>query len=590
MINFGRFIDKKNSQGTGALSSPIRIYILFLLFALAFILLISRLIWVQLIQGSKYADEAENTQIFETTIYAKRGSIYDRNGELIASSVDAKSIYANPQEITDAQKTADILYKYLGKEQKRSKKDYVELISQDKLSFVYIKRAFDDDKAQKLKDELDKADLKGIYFLDDAKRVYPSNSVGSQVIGSVSYNDKDVLEGNSGLELQYEDLLCGTNGKKKIEYGATGTPIATDDNEITPATDGEDIMISVDIRLQEYVEKRLKKAVKKNDAQGGSVTVLDAKTGEIYAAASYSKQKDAKTKKVSYTQDVGKIWSFSDAYEPGSTFKAITACSILENSKVDIDTKFNVPDSIKVYDRNVNDSHEHDTEKMTFKQIIAQSSNVGTVLASRKVKLSDLYKTYKSFGFTKTPNTDFPGVASGTIEEPKDWDGVQAANITFGQGLTVTGLQLLRAYAAIEQDGLMTTPHFLIDLPHNSQKAAELLETYKQTQSVEDKKVCKKVTKLLRSVVTSGTGKLASISGYKVVGKTGTAEVVDSTGVYEKNKYNVSFAGWLEGSSSDLVCLVTVQKPESGADGAAACAPVFADIMSFAIDRYQINP
>ncbi len=590
MVNYNNYNSNKNEHGILNLFFGNRVFFLLLIFALVFIILIARLAWVQLVCGSKYSDEAYSSQVPETTIVAKRGSIYDRNGELLASSVDAKSVYANPQEITDATKTAEILYKYFGKEQQRKVDDYLELISQEDLSFVYIKRSYDEDKAEKLKKELESANLEGIHFLDDTNRVYPSDSVGSQVVGSVSYNSEDVLEGNSGLELQYEDLLCGTNGTKKVEYGANGIPIATDDNEITPAQDGEDIMISLDIRLQEYVEKRLKKAVKANDAEGGSVTIVDAKTGEIYAAASYTKQTDKKTKKVSYTQDVGKIWSFSDTYEPGSTFKAITACSVFANTSVTAKTKFSVPDSLKVYDHKINDSHEHDTVRMTFKQIIAESSNVGTVLAARKAKLSELYDTYKSFGFTKAPNTDFPGVTSGTVEESKDWDGVQAANVTFGQGLTVTGLQLVRAYGAIEQDGKMATPHFLIDLPHDSEKASELLEKYEKTQTVEDKKVCKKVTKLLRSVVTSGTGKSAAIDGYKVVGKTGTAEVADETGSYAKDQYNVSFAGWLEGSSSDLVCLVTVQKPGNGADGAAACGPVFADIMSFAIDRYQINP
>lgn len=583
-------VQGNSSKGQTGKERISRDFSLILLFALALALVIFALIWVQLIKGSTYAQEAYESQVPETVIVAKRGTIYDRNGEVLASSTNAKSIYANPAEINNAQQIATILEKHLGKQQERTSADYLKLIEQKNLTFIYIKRACDEKIAEALKKDLDEAKLEGIHYLSDTKRVYPNDSAGSQIIGNLTYNEKDTLQGNCGIELQYESLLAGKNGTKQVEYGADGTPVATSNNEITPAQDGEDIMISLDIRLQEYAEKRLKKAVKKNGAQGGSITVLDAKTGEIYAAASYTKSKNSKTKKTEYIQDVGKVWSFADVYEPGSTFKAITACSVFEHSNVTESTKFNVPGRLKVYDHNVTDSHEHGTQRMTFKSIIAQSSNIGTVLAARKVSLSDLYETYKNFGFTQAPKTDFPGVNSGTVEEPKDWDGVQAANVTFGQGLTVTGLQLVRAYGAIEQDGKMMVPHFLIDLPHNSEKAAELLQQYKTAQTVEDKKVCKRVTKLLRAVVTSGTGKSAAIKGYKVVGKTGTAEVADNTGSYAKGKYNVSFAGWLEGSSSDLVCLVTVEKPNNGADGAGACGPVFADVMSFAIDRYQINP
>lgn len=590
MAYLGNLLKRKNADSETVKKLGSRDFFLLFVFGCIFLFITFALVWVQLIKGPTYAEEAYKNQVPATTILAKRGTIYDRNGEVLASSMDAKSVYANPQEINDASKIAEILYKYFGKQQKRKKTDYIELITQKKLTFVYIKRAFDQDKADKLKNELESANLEGIYFLDDTVRVYPNKATGSQVIGTLSYNDNDVLEGNSGLELQYESLLAGKNGVKQVEYGADGTPVATNNNEVQAAEDGEDIMISLDIRLQEYAEKKLKKAVKDNDAQGGSVTVLDAKTGEIYAASSYTKNKDKKTNKTSYTQDAGKIWSFSDAYEPGSTFKAITACSVLANSKVNANTKFKVPYSLKVYDHTVKDSHDHDTETMSFKDVIAQSSNVGTVLASRKVNLSDLYKTYKAFGFCSTPKTDFPGVSCGIVEKSADWDGVQAANVTFGQGLTVTGLQLVRAYAAIEQNGKMYTPHFLIDTPHDSKKAANLMKKYSKSKKVEDKKVCKETTKLLRSVVESGTGQAASIDGYKVVGKTGTAEYADESGTYVKGKYNASFVGWLDGSSSDLVCLVTVEKPENGADGAAACAPVFADVMSYIIDRYQVSP
>lgn len=223
---------------------------------------------------------------------------------------------------------------------------------------------------------------------------------------------------------------------------------------------------------------------------------------------------------------------------------------------------------------------------MTFESIIAESSNIGTVKAARKVSNTTLYKTFKRFGLGDDCGVDFPGVATGILAEGSRWDGVQEANVTFGQGLTVSGMQLIRAFGALQQDGVMHVPHFLVSLPNDEKKSKEVTKEYQKTYQSCKKATADKVTKLLRSVVTKGTGTSAAIKGCKVVGKTGTAEIANSSGGYLKNTYMVSFSGWIEGDDNDLVCLVTMDRPQTEVGGGGVCGPVFAEVMSYATDLY----
>lgn len=555
-----------------------RDYGLLLIFALFCTILIAMLVYVQVVKGAEYGSMAESAHLSETTVAAKRGTIYDRNGEVLASNIDATTIYTDPTMVTDASAVAKVLEEVLGKTYKKDYDDYYALVTKDN-HFTYIQRKADPDLADKLKETLKAAELDGIYYMDDTKRVYPYGDVASQVVGNIDIDGNGI----AGLEMEYDDLVGGTDGEMIVEQGRYGIPISNGSITKTDAVDGSDIVTSLDIKLQEDVEKSLLKRIKKYEAKGGNALVMDASTGEIYAAASYSKNSKGK-----YKLDVGKLSCLTDAYEPGSTFKTVTAASILSNSSVTLKSSFSVPDSLKVYDATITDSHSHSTDSMSFKRIIAESSNVGTVLASRKVSKKKLYKTYSGFGFGTKLATDFPGVASGQLQKSSDWDPVRQANITFGQGLTVTNAQLARAYGAIEQGGTAHVPHFLTSVANDDEKTKELTGTLTETKTVTDKKTCKNITKMLRSVVTDGTGSAAAMDGFKVVGKTGTAEVAEN-GSYGSG-YIVSFCGWLEGSSSDLVCIVSIEKPKTEEGGGPVCGPVFADIMSFAAERYQVNP
>lgn len=566
--------------------------ILLALFGLFLVAIIARLFYVQIVAGGDYADKAATAHTNKITLEAKRGTIYDRNGVVIASDVDATTIYADPQQITDFDGVAQTLADVLGPTTNKTKDDYYKLIDQPDLSFVYILRKADADLASSLKDTLKSQNLTGIHYLSDTKRVYPNGDVGSQLVGNVDVDGNGI----AGLELEYNDLVGGTDGMLETERGSKGLPIPDGEISRTDAVDGKDIVTSIDINLQKKAEEALLPAVQEYNAQGGSVTVMDASTGEIYASCSYAKKSSSSsddsdsdsTSKSKYSLEVGKLWSATDSYEPGSTFKLLTATSILaNNADVNTNTTFTVPGALQVYDATIKDSHEHGTETLSLNDIIAQSSNIGTVLASRTVSSDQLYNTYKTFGIGQNPGTDFPGTTSGSIKDASSWDPVTAANITFGQGVSVTGMQIVRAYGALEQRGTMHTPHFLMSIPNDQAKTDELASPLNTSDSVADASVCNEVVNMMKSVVTDGTGKDAAVDGFTVAGKTGTAEVAKSSGGYG-NGYIVSFGGWLEGSSSNLVCLVTVQQPHTEAGGGEVCGPVFADIMSFAAERYHI--
>ena len=590
-----------------------RDWIILVLFVVFLVAIVANLVYIQVIRGPAYARMAQSSHTTEVSLSARRGTVYDRNGEVIASNVDATTIYVNPQEVTDPERLAAVLAEVLGQDSGKTKEDYLKVIDQPDLSFAYIQRKADSVSAEALKNRLNDEKLKGIHYLDDTKRVYPNGDVGSQIVGVVDIDGKGI----SGLELEYDELLKGVDGSIVFERGMNDIPITNGETSRVETVDGTDIVTSIDINLQKLCEEQLLTTVIDTEAQGGSITVMDAATGEIYSACSYAKKSDEERnaeyeaaekeaaaiaasgqpdaanpfdKLCDYKLEVGKLAPVTDIYEPGSTFKAFTAYSVLaNNANIDENTTYKVPYALEVYDTVITDSHDHPFEDMTLREILADSSNTGTTLVSREVDLAQLYDTYHAFGIGTKTGCDFPGDTAGQLEESKDWDGVQSATVTFGQGLTVTPLQLVRAYGVLEQGGTLVTPHFLTDVPNDAETAQRLMQDLTKRETVADAGVCKEVSEMLTSVVTEGTGEEAAVDGFNVTGKTGTAEIASVYGGYEENAYVMSFCGWLYGSSSDLICLVTVNRPHTNLRAGGLCGPVFSEIMTYATKRYQID-
>jgi cell division protein FtsI (penicillin-binding protein 3) len=534
------------------------------------------------------SEQASQQRTISIVQQPRRGTIYDREGNPLAMSVEATTIYANPRETPEPAKTAYVLAQVLGGQAE----EYREALEQD-TTFVYIRRqadVVDAERLQKAVRELaSKATpaedgsiltlLSGIHFLPDSKRVYPNGQTGAQIIGTVDVDNN----GLSGLELMYDNVLRGTPGSLISEQGKDGTPIPGGVIEQVAPIDGQDIIVSVDIELQQHVEAELARMGEERATDNGNVLVLDGATGEIYAAASLPLYDPNRLTQEAVDAGATELKGISFAYEPGSIFKATTAAAALEEGIMTPADELDVPASLTIGEHTVSDAYERGAQTMSLRTIIAQSSNVGISLVEQQVS-DERYASYlERFGFGQPTHVDYPGESLGLLAPVNEWAEIHAATISFGQGLTVTSLQMASFYGAIANDGLRCQPHFLIDRPqsqtHQDYDSEQIMET----------RTADMLTDMLTSVTTEGTGHAARVEGYAIAGKTGTAEKASEDGSYLADNYIVSFVGFFAESESKLVCITSMDNP-LGAEGNAPTGPLFSEIMQFAATRYMIEP
>lgn len=564
-----------------------RAFVPILIFAALALIVFFRLFYLQVIVAGEYSEQAEEARLVSIDVDARRGTIYDRNGTVLAISVDATTVYCNPSEVNDAGRAAQLLSETLGGQIA----DYLGTLTQSNLSFAYLAQKIDVEVAQDLEAKLDEAQVKGVYFLDDTRREYPNGQVGGQIIGAceIAVDEESGTEyysGISGLEAYYDDILSGTPGRYVAERGQYGVPIPGGVHEDTPAVDGQDIVISLDITLQGYLEERLAQGVADIEGTGGNAVVMDAGTGEIYAAAStpYFNPADRSVVEEGATQ----LKSVTDLLEPGSIFKTVSTLAVLETGTYGPDDEIFCPSYITADGYTISDAHARGDQTMTLRQILDQSSNVGISLAVEEMGFQELYDHIVKYGLHKSTGVDYPGEgeagtdALGYLVPFDEWSRVTGYNVSFGQGISVTPLQMTRFYGAIINDGVACTPHFLITKPQTGENPE-----YATEQIVENTSVLPTMIDMLKTVVTDGTGTAAAIDGFEVAGKTSTAEIYDEeNGGYRKGVYNICFTGFLADSSSQLVCFVGANE----VPGDRVVTPVFKDIMTTAIDRFKITP
>lgn len=543
-----------------------RLSLAFFVFLAIAAVLIVRLVWLSLIAGPTNAEKAVDTRTVSIELPARRGTIYDCNGVILATSVDASTIYCNPYEVTDAAGESAQLAAILG----GSSTDYIDVLSTPDTSFAYIYRKVDIEKGKDIED----LGLDGIYILEDSKRVYPVGQTAGQVIGICDVDGN----GLSGLELYYDDILGGEDGYLRMERGANGYPIAGGLNERVNARDGEDIVISIDLEMQEYLENRLAQAVSDIQGKSGNAILYDGGTGEIVAIASTpylnpSNRDDIK-------EGATELKSVTTAFEPGSIFKTVSASAILEAGVMETTDKVFCPAALPADEYFVTDAHERGDQTMTFREIIQNSSNVGISLSAEKLGFSNLYEAILRYNLNDATGIDYPGESSGFCADVSTWSDIQSYNVSFGQGITVTPLQITRFYGSLVNDGVECTPHLLISKPQTGEVAE-----YKTTQVFKNKDAIAPLTSMLKSVVSDGTGTAAQIEGFTPAGKTGTAEYASEDGSYVLGSYNISFVGFLPNTDSQLVCFVGVTE----VPGDRITTPAFSDIMSYAINYYGIS-
>lgn len=577
---------------------------IFAIFAAVFFL---RLVYLQVIVAGDYSAQAQAQRTSYLTIEPRRGTIYDRNGVVLATSVDATTIYVDPTEVTDINMTAQLLADSLGGQAS----DYLEKVTANNTRYSVIKRKADtsvgDDLQSRVTERVAEAQKQenarakdageqaqtvqsGIHFVTESRREYPNGQVAGQVVGACSIGvdedkNREYYYGICGLEKQYNDVLSGTPGYYEAEYGRSGQAIPGGVHEQVDAVDGQDVVVSIDINLQRDVEEYLTNGCKDLEAASGSAVLMDGSTGEIYAAASLPLFNPADRSEVK--EGAMQLKCVTDLFEPGSIFKSVSTMAILETGTLTPDSELFCPASITADGYTISDAHERGDATFTLREILDQSSNVGISLATEQMGFDELYNHIVKYNLHSTTGVDYPGEgeegtdALGMLAPLEQWSAVQAYNVSFGQGVSVTPLQMTRFYGAIVNSGVECVPHFLLSMPQSG-----YTPVYETEDVIENKDAIGDMQSMLKTVVTDGTGKLAAIDGYNVAGKTSTAEIYDEeNGGYRKNVYNLAFTGFLADSSSKLVCFVGANE----VPGNRVVTPIFKDIMTSAIDRFGIT-
>ena len=530
-----------------------------------------RLFWLQVVDGPRLASEAESRRTNVVTLTARRGTIYDRNGKVLAMSVECQTIYANPKVVENASAVAQVLAQNLG----GVASDYVGDLTAD-TTFRYIKRQVDQDVADKIKQELSDQGLAGIYYLKDSKRVYPYGSTGAQILGFVGSEGT----GLSGLEYYYNDILTGTDGQMIMETGLGGTPIAGGTSEVTEAQNGTDIMLSIDIDLQEEAERIIAEGVETYQSESGSVMVSNPKTGEIYAACS-TPLPDFSNLTDSSSLDLKLV---SQSYEPGSVFKVITTSIGYDLGLYTPDTVYNVPARYTLGDNYVQDDDGRDyAEDMTVRYMLQHSSNPAmALLANEVIGPKRFAEGVEKFCIGQKTGIDFPGETAGIVKSYDQYDGTTAGYMAFGQSVAIPMIQIIRAFAAVGNQGTLTTPHFLIA------KAGEKVDWPSGGQAISSE-ACEQEIDAMRAVMTDGTGKNGAVDGYDIAGKTGTGEQAkDGSDGYEGYYYVAPLCGFANADDPEVLVYAGLNGTSHLALGSAA--HVFHDVMQQSVAILGIAP
>ena len=541
------------------------------LFGLGAVLGVTRLADYQLFNAGRYRGEADARRLSSQVLYAKRGSIYDRNGNVLVSSVECSNVYVNPQLIDKKHRKKAIaaLVDALGVSEKKA----TACVDAD-TTFIYVKRQVDQEDA----DALAKKNIAGIEFEQSVKRVYPYGNLASQVLGVVNIDNKGI----TGLEHQYDEVLTGTDGSLVRERALDGSFIAGGAYKKVPASDGMDIVLGLDVNIQRAAEDVLAPLVDRIGAKSGSVVVTDPKTGEILACCSYPTYDQADLANAT-TEDMN-ARAITDAYEPGSVFKTFVCAAGIDDGIITPDTELAVPAVVKVGDDDVRDADKRDYGlTMTVREIIRRSSNTGMVMVGEKIG-ADAFAAdvVGKFGFGTHTGVDFPGESLGVVRERKDYDGATLGAMSFGQGIAVAPIEMVRAMHAIANKGVMTTPHFL------KTRAGEEVDWTDGEQRACSEEAAAQVADMMRTVVDEGTGEGAQIAGYEISGKTGTAErAVEGQSGYQKGNYMSSFMGFVSTSDPRVQCYITLDGTAAGSD---AATPAFKTIMEAALPALGIDP
>lgn len=536
-------------------------------------LMTARLVVLQVVEFPRYVALAADYRERVIVLPAQRGSIYDRDGYSLAVTVDLHSVIADPTQVTNAPKEAAKLAQVLDMGPRKVARALEGTAEGSRYSPVA--HEVDDGTAAKVAD----LELDGITLVSEPKRIYPGGRLASHILGFV--NDFEAL---AGIEFEYDGILKGKPGKIIQEQDPYQRALPQVGYTEVPAVPGRSLFLTIDKEIQYFTEQTLASAAKEYHAESGTAIVIRVSTGEILAMANVP---DFDPNHFSdFDADERRNRAVADNFEPGSVFKMITAAAALQENIATPDTVYSVPDSLQVSDRTIHDSHSHAEESMTLTDVIAESSNVGTV----KVGLAlgkDLLDTWiRRFGFGKETGLDFPGEADGIVLDPDEWYGSTISQIPMGQGIAVTPIQLVSAYAALGNGGMWVEPKLVYaTLDHDGTPVQAAPPARHRVLS---RATSRELLDILTEVVERGTGIEAAVPGYSIAGKTGTAQKVLATGGYGSS-YIASFAGIAPADHPNIVVLVTFDNP-SPIWGGSTAAPTFQKIVEFTLRHLGVPP
>ncbi len=542
-----------------------RIHLLLAVFGILFAVTLGRAAYLQVVRGSSYEALAAQQHVETIELPAGRGTIFDRTGKPLAIGEQATTVYADPRHIVNPQRVAVVAGKTLGLDPN----ELYPLLRDRSRGFVYLQRKADPIKAAKL----ERKDVPGLGFYDEERRSYPQRSVASHLLGYAGTDNR----GLEGLERALDKQLAGRAGSEAVIRDPFGRAI--DVVTSSPERQGRNVVLTLDHQIQATAERMLVDAVRRWGARGATAIVLDPRTGAVLALAN-APTFDA-NRFADAAPDARRNRAVTDMYEPGSTFKIVTIAGALEDRVVTPTTSFVLAPTIRVADRTIHEAHGRSTRRMTVRQILYESSNVGTITVAERLGAGGLASWIERFGFGKQTGLGYLGESPGLVLPLDEWSGSTIGTVPIGQGIAVTPLQMVSAYGAIGNGGVLEKPYIVAKVGGRKVKTSA-------GRRIVSKRTANSMMSMFRDVVVEGTGSEAAIPGYTVAGKTGTAQKPEN-GRYA-SKYVASFVGLVPARKPQLAILVMVDEPHGAIWGGVVAAPIFRDLARFSLQYLEVAP
>ena len=543
----------------------------------------ARLFQLQGLDSRAYASRAEAAGLVTIDLPAKRGQILDRNGVPLAESIAGMMIVADPTRTTaNAEEIAKILAD-------RLRLDYFDLLAKltkKDTRFVYVARRVPSTLASSVIDELTRREYVGVDTRSDPLRTYPAGDVAANLVG---YLGDDPTEVSGGLERSFNNLLAGKDGEETYEVGG-GNRIPLGDNSEVEPVNGQDLTLTIDRDVQWYSQRVLRTAVQASKAESGAAVVLDSRTGEILALADYPTFDPNKPGQAKEKDLISR--ALVDVYEPGSVQKVLTAAGLIDAGKVTQRTRIRIPERLPVLDRTIGDWFDHGLIRLTMAGVLARSSNIGTALAAMEFTPAQLWHYLDLFGLGKRTDVGMPGETRGLLPPAEAWSSLTRAQIAFGQGVSVNALQMATAVNVLANGGELVRPSLVLGRATTTSGREVGTETTTSHRVVSARAAA--LTAQMMELVTTpdvGTAPGAGIEGYRVAGKTGTAqEVGGACNCYADGGLAVSFAGFAPADNPRFTVYVVVKRPGEGASGGGTAGPVFRKILTYVLQKYAVPP